>query len=416
MKIFWSWQSDIDGKISRHFIKDCLTESIEEIGNEILLDERLEIDHDTKGVLGSPSITDTILQKITESNLFIGDVTPIALAENGKKVMNPNVAIEMGYAISEKGDTNIITIMNTAFGKLPDDLPFDLRHKRGAITYFLKNQASKEQILDEKKKLIKIFKEVIKGYLSINPIKDLENAFNFDLNGPGVFFDLEKPLLRMSKDGWSVVQDKEIMVKMENSYLYVKVIPKIELSFSKTDLTRAMIDNSNFKIYPMFNNPDNTPVTNKYGSIVFKFDAENKDYINDFTQLFKNGAIIGVTNSYLYYSRNILYLIDFKNKLEKFLEKAVNLAKNLNQSADFDISIEIGFVNKDNCKIVIPNPDGNKRYIANERGPLEEECYILKKNMNTKDTGKIEMIIKEFILSLTNDLGLEFDYEHHNWN
>ncbi len=416
MKIFWSWQSDIDGKISRHFIKECLTESIEEIGNEILLDERLEIDHDTKGVLGSPSITDTILQKITESNLFIGDVTPVALAENGKKVMNPNVAIEMGYAISEKGDNNIITIMNTAFGKLPDDLPFDLRHKRGAIPYFLENQASKEQISDEKKKLIKIFKEIIKEYLSITPIKDLENDFNFDLNGPGVFFDLEKPLFRMSKDGWSVVKDKEIMVKMEKSYLYVKVIPKIDLSFSKTDLNKAMIDNSNFKIYPMFNNPDNTPVTNKYGSIVFKFDTENKNYVNDFTQLFKNGAIIGITNSYLYYSRNTLFLINFKNKIEKFLEEAVNLMKNLNTSSDIDISIEIGFVNKNNCKIVLPNPDGNRKYISNERGPLEEEYYIFKKNINTKDTDKIKIIVKEFILSLINDLGLEFDYEHHIWN
>lgn len=416
MKIFWSWQSDIDGKISRHFIRECLTEAIEEIGNEILLDERLEIDHDTKGVLGSPSITDTILQKITESNLFIGDVTPIALAENGKKVMNPNVAIEMGYAISEKGDTNIITIMNTAFGKLPDDLPFDLRHKRGAITYFLENGASKDQILDEKKKLTKIFKEIIKGYLSIAPVKDLGNDLNLDLNGPGIFFDLEKPLLRMSKDGWSVLQDKEIMVKMEKSYLYVKVIPKIDLSFSKTELNKAMIDNSNFKIYPMFNNPDNTPVTNKYGSVVFKFDAENKNYINDFTQLFKNGAIVGITNSYLYYSKNTLYLINFKNKIEKFLEEAVNLMKHLNQYSDLDISIEIGFINKNNCKIVIPNPDGNRKYISNERGPLEEESYILKKNLNTKDVGKIDMIIREYILLLTNDLGLEFDYEHHTWN
>lgn len=415
MKIFWSWQSDLNGKISRHFIKECLKEAAEEINSTISLDERVEIDHDTKGVLGSPPIADTILQKIIDSNLFVGDVTPIALADSGKKVMNPNVAIEMGYAISEKGDSGIITIMNTAFGCI-EDLPFDLRHKKGPITYFLSIQSSKQEISNEKTKLVRIFKDTIKAYVSNVTAKDRGDEVSLDLNGPAIFFDAKKSLLRMSDGGWDTTNDKEIFVKMEKSYLYIKAIPRIEHYFSKADLQKFMYEAPHFKIYPMFARPDNTPVTNKYGSIIFHFDAQDKSRITDFTQLFKNGVIIGLTNSFLYYSKNTIPLINLKNKMEKILEESICLLKNLNQNSDLDIDIEIGLINRDNCKIILPNPDGGRVYHGSARGPLEDEMYVLNRKINTQDVGKIDAIIKEFILLLIDDLGLDFDYEHHVWN
>lgn len=64
MKIFWSWQSDTPGKIGRHFVRDALAEAIEvlrqpneiEEPSEREARETIELDHDRKGVPGSPDL------------------------------------------------------------------------------------------------------------------------------------------------------------------------------------------------------------------------------------------------------------------------------------------------------------------------------------------------------------------------
>ena len=47
---------------------------------------------------------------------------------------NPNVMLEYGYALDALGNQRLIGVFNKAFGK-PDDLPFDLRHRRWPIQY-----------------------------------------------------------------------------------------------------------------------------------------------------------------------------------------------------------------------------------------------------------------------------------------
>ena len=88
MKIFWSWQSDINPDISKHFIKKCLEKAIKKINKEPEFSDRTaEIDHDTKGEPGSPPITDTIFKKIKNCSVFIADVTPVAEVKKEDKVV-----------------------------------------------------------------------------------------------------------------------------------------------------------------------------------------------------------------------------------------------------------------------------------------------------------------------------------------
>jgi hypothetical protein len=54
-----------------------------------------------------------------------------------KRTPNPNVMIELGYAARSRGWDRIIPIMNTSGGTSPEQLPFDLRHRRWPITYRL---------------------------------------------------------------------------------------------------------------------------------------------------------------------------------------------------------------------------------------------------------------------------------------
>lgn len=78
---------------------------------------------------GAPDINFTIFEKIDNCKIFIADVSIINSNYNGRKTPNPNVLIELGYALKALDSKNILLVLNTAFGK-PEELPFDLRSKR----------------------------------------------------------------------------------------------------------------------------------------------------------------------------------------------------------------------------------------------------------------------------------------------
>ncbi len=133
MKVFWSWQSDTPGKIGRHFVRKTLETAIEELKEEIVVEEpdrEIHLDHDRKGVSGSPDLANTILEKIKATSIFIADVTPVGKTPNGKALINPNVAIELGFALAHIGNQGLLMVLNSQYGDR-ETLPFDLKHKAG---------------------------------------------------------------------------------------------------------------------------------------------------------------------------------------------------------------------------------------------------------------------------------------------
>ncbi|WP_306607239.1 hypothetical protein [Azonexus sp.] len=140
--VFWSWQSDLQTAVTKDFIKTALKQALKKVATELQLEsaDRIELDHDTKGEAGLVEIVTTIFNKIDECEVFVADITPVATISSTtgeKKIPNPNVMIELGYALRELGHQRVITVANLAFGGRPEELPFDLRHRRGAITYSL---------------------------------------------------------------------------------------------------------------------------------------------------------------------------------------------------------------------------------------------------------------------------------------
>lgn len=49
------------------------------------------VEADTEGTPGTPPINDTILRKIEDCDLFLGDMTFVGLTDSGKMLPNPNV-------------------------------------------------------------------------------------------------------------------------------------------------------------------------------------------------------------------------------------------------------------------------------------------------------------------------------------
>ena len=162
--IFYSWQSDLLPNKHRYFIERCLKKALSELEHDAKI--YMEFDRDTVGLNGSPDIAQTIFEKIDRSVLFVCDISIISEHEN-KKMPNPNVLIELGYAASKLGWERIICLFDSKTGSI-EDLPFDLRQKR--ITQFNPENEKEENRITEilKQNIQQLF---VEGKL-FNPLND----------------------------------------------------------------------------------------------------------------------------------------------------------------------------------------------------------------------------------------------------
>jgi len=160
MKVFYSWQSDLPEKQNRFFVKRCLEKAVKQLNAELLAAERaekVEVDHDTKGVPGTPDIFSTILTKIEDCDVFVGDVSIVG-KNHSRSLLNPNVSIELGYAFCVLGDRRVLIVMDTAYGEATE-LPFDLSHKKFPITF----NSSASDMNEEERKLSRTLKGAIEA-------------------------------------------------------------------------------------------------------------------------------------------------------------------------------------------------------------------------------------------------------------
>ena len=172
--IFFSWQSDLPNKTNRNLIENSIKLALKKINQDSPYSLITEIDRDTKGVLGSPDIVDSILTKIDKCGLFIADISIINSSLNGKRTPNPNVLFELGYAVKCLGWDRVICVFNSDFGDV-SELPFDLRNRR-ILTYETSN------ISETRKKLADIFKQIIdKNYYTLEQVQEVSDFYSIKI-------------------------------------------------------------------------------------------------------------------------------------------------------------------------------------------------------------------------------------------
>lgn len=162
---FYAWQSDTPSKLNRNLIEHALRTAAERITADPSMDAELQIDSDTQGVPGTPPITETILGKIKECDIFMPDVSFVATTSDGKRIPNPNVMVEFGYALHSRTHAAIVPLMNTAFG-LPSDLPFDLSHLRHPIQYKVDLTMTDTERRSERETLSKKIEERLRSQIA----------------------------------------------------------------------------------------------------------------------------------------------------------------------------------------------------------------------------------------------------------
>lgn len=238
-KIFYSWQSDLDHGFNWKLIENCIQSSLENL-NRNSKHIKFSIDLATRGLPGSPDIVDAIFKKIENSSIFIADITPITtLGEKG--IPNPNVLIELGFAVNVLGWDNIICINNRAYGNV-EKLPFDIKQRR-ITTYKLDKIKDKDK---QERALTNIFdiaiasiQETQSEYDEITEIFKLKvdhillsltNHFNLifvikdSVIGVDVFYDIIDQL------SLGFTEDREINIRDTESFLEVKAKELNELT------------------------------------------------------------------------------------------------------------------------------------------------------------------------------------------
>lgn len=134
--IFYSWMSDRPNGVNRKYIRKILEKDAKKLEKELGI--TIRIDSDSRDEDGSKSIEENVLKKISNSDLFVGDITPVAprflmFGKNKKLVANSNVMYELGFAVSTLGWNRCIMVWNSKYGNL-NQAPFDIRN-HATITY-----------------------------------------------------------------------------------------------------------------------------------------------------------------------------------------------------------------------------------------------------------------------------------------
>lgn len=149
--IFYSWMSDRPKKQNIKFIRKVLNHDCNKLAKEFGV--KIVVDSDSRSEDGSKPIEESILKKITECDLFVGDITPIfphcPLIWWDKPTPNPNVMYELGFAVSSLGWNRCIMVWNSKYGAV-GKAPFDIRN-HSTVSYKIgKNELSLYKVLKSK--------------------------------------------------------------------------------------------------------------------------------------------------------------------------------------------------------------------------------------------------------------------------
>lgn len=158
MNVFFSWQSDGNNRINRNLLEGCIAKAC---GSDKLTHLNLHLDLALRNELGSLDIADSIFKKISNSSIYICDVS-VVLRNEKRNSPNPNVLVELGYASAILGWEKVICVMNTSGGS-PESLPFDIRGRR-ILTYQLAEDDDESKVRQVKNNLVSSLTSILKEY------------------------------------------------------------------------------------------------------------------------------------------------------------------------------------------------------------------------------------------------------------
>jgi hypothetical protein len=355
MKVFYSWQSDTPRDVGKDFIRGALDRAI--AGLEIEEAERPVVDQDTEGVRGSPVIADTIFQKISAADIVVVDVTLVGKTEREKRLINSNAAIEMGYALGVHGDEVLLKVMNTYYGP-PDDLPFDLRHRRWPVKFALPPNATRSERDRVLAQLSETLKGIIAQYLEASRPPPEEFSPTESTYNRAAYWRPSEALVELNAASPKSAQHYRYDAAKPLIYLHIWPNDKIEPLSAK-----ILTEYDKVSIEPLCGTPSGwSNHRNRFGHIAYAWDAET-DTLLSTTQVFKTGEIWGV-NQYMLRARpphrDFIPIPAFETKLRKSLMQYLTNARSY-FGYGREIQVACGMVNVNGFVLALSNDAGSDR-------------------------------------------------------
>jgi hypothetical protein len=352
IKVFYAWQSDTPAKVGKNFVFEVLREALIKTGEELKLEEaeRPEIDQDTKGVMGSPVIAETIFAKIREAAVVVCDVTLTGVTESGKRLINSNVAYELGYAHGQHGDGVLLKVMNTHYGP-PDDLPFDLRHRRWPVQYQLSPDATKAERRQAREQLTNELTAILTTYFSAQRPAPTKFIPTPSTRNPATYWNQEDVLVHIEdRPGEG---DIPLVYEHTQPMIYLRIWPDAPIA----PLPASILNNfAQSSIEPLGGRTRGyNYLRNKFGVVTFA--SDNKSQIFSSTQVLRSGEIWGI-NMYLLrqvngYDFRFIPTLAFEGGMAGSLNKYLEAASK-NFGYPDKVWVECGLVNIENFRLALP--------------------------------------------------------------
>jgi hypothetical protein len=298
-KLFLSWQFDSPARVGRVFVRDALREAFEQLKLAATIEEPerevARIDHDAGRVPAAADLVQGILKRIDGAEVFVADVTAVGRIGNGAdiqpesagtKVINSNVALELGYAARALADAKIVMVFNAHYG-WQDELPFDVRNRADAIAYTLAPNAGRPEIEAERKRLSSRLATAIDRCLQVpDPTSDKSPATPSTYN-KAVYFPAGEVLAQVGE-----AASASFYSYSTDTFCYLRLIPvpSLERPLAVSSLTEAA------RQAPILSRQPGGALSsaNQFGAITFEVGSQpgrGSGRLAASTQLFKNGEL-----------------------------------------------------------------------------------------------------------------------------
>jgi hypothetical protein len=425
MKIFWSWQADTHGKTGRHFVRDALSKAIEELKQPDDVEEPLErearenvhLDQDRQGVPGSPDLAATIFKKIDDAAVFVSDMTLVAEIRDAdgnvkKRLINPNVALECGYALRALTDASVLMVQNTHYGSR-DELPFDLRHKAGPLQYDLAPGATKKEIAAEHIKLRATFVAALRPYLlqgkgtatAPEPFQETEATTKC-----GIFWQPGDVLAVAGATPYASATGRQDAEQIDYRFdepriFYLRLIPTKALP-EKLRIT-TIADIVEKRLLHGLSKYSHSVVgcRNNFGAIAYQPQTSGNTLVA-LSQLFRNGEIWGVSST-LIATHNRALVIPMVMLVDVYERAIANFMKVASEHMGITppYTIEFGAVGLKGVHTSIPqhmNPFANQ--ISDS---IFENELVIRRVLNSNESAAIDRIVEDFSRQLFDLAGID---------
>jgi hypothetical protein len=412
MKVFWSWQSDTPGKIGRHFVRDALQAAIEriketpEIEEPTALEARsaMHLDQDRKGIPGSPDLARLILEKIEQSAVFVADVTSVGITTTQnegaqpKKVINPNVAIELGYALHALGDRAFLMVMNEHYGSRAD-LPFDLQSKAGPIIFRLPPDADRKTITAASRQLTAQFAEALELCIAQH-VERTRQETPFPeaaaVHNPAMYFQPNEVLATgNSGQEYRFAYDRAAYIRLFPTH----GTPRIGMAALNPIFQTG-------RPVPMCIVQRGVPGRNRFGPIIYA--PQGPDKIDGLTQGFATGELWGIDGTIfrpdehwdhrLRYQRIPMWTIptiDFEKLYVRVLRNYVQVASSA-LKIDPPYTVELGAVGLNDVYFTAPGLHGR----GERKGPVIVQCFQHRYPLADTNDEAIKAVLRAYFTDL----------------